>query len=124
MSEPAATPGSNRWGYVDGLFRKWGPLVLLVFAVLYYGQYYRSGLNLGGEGGTVAVNAMRLNEGWLPIKDTTLNYNVMWFYPVAWLFKLTGPDYITLRIYFFALCVVAALLGFLIVRRVTGFGWY
>ncbi|MGH8048883.1 MAG: hypothetical protein ACREKL_16700 [Chthoniobacterales bacterium] len=106
------------------MLRKWGPLVLVVFAVCYYGQYYRSGLNLGGEGGTVAVNAIRLNEGWLPIKDTTLNYNVLWFYPVAWLFKITGPDYIALRIYFFALCLAAGLMGFLIVRRVTGLGWY
>jgi len=104
--------------------RAWGPLLLVVVAAFYYAQYYRSGLNLGGEGGTVAVNAIRLNEGWLPIKDTTLNYNVLWFYPVAWLFKLTGPDYIALRVYFFALCLVAGVLGFLIVRRVTGLGWY
>lgn len=124
MSEFLATSAATQWRRVDGVLRKWGPLVLLVFAILYYGQYYRSGLNLGGEGGTAAVNAMRLNEGWLPIKDTTLNYNVMWFYPVAWLFKLTGPDYIALRIYFFALCVTAAVMGFLIVRRVTGLGWY
>jgi hypothetical protein len=109
---------------LDALVRKWGPLVLLLFAVCYYGQYYRSGLNLGGEGGTIAVNAMRLNEGWLPIKETTLNYNVMWFYPVAWLFKLTGPDYITLRIYFFALCLLTGWIAFLIVRRISGSGLY
>jgi len=98
--------------------------MLAILAVCYYGQYYRSGLNLGGEGGTAAVYAMRINEGWLPLKDMTLNYNVMWFYPVAWLFKITGPDYIALRIYFFSLCVIMAVLGFLIVRRVTGLGWY
>jgi hypothetical protein len=111
------------WPCIDALLRAWGPLLLAVFAICYYSQYYRSGLNLGGEGGTVAVNAIRLNEGWLPIKDTTLNYNVLWFYPVAWLFKLTGPDYIALRIYFFALCTASGLLGFLIVRRVTRLGW-
>lgn len=109
---------------MDAWLRAWGPLLLLAFAVFYCAQYYRSGLNLGGEGGTVAVNAIRLNEGWLPIKETTLNYNVLWFYPVAWLFKLTGPDYVALRIYFFALCLAAGVLGFLIVRRVTGLGWY
>ncbi len=108
---------------LDALLRRWGPLALAVFAVCYYGQYYRSGLNLGGEGGTAAVNAMRLNDGLLPIKDTTLNYNVLWFYPVAWLFKLTGPDYLALRVYFFALCLLAGLLGFLILRRVTNLGW-
>lgn len=109
---------------LDALVRRWGPLVLVVFAFCYYGQYYRSGLNLGGEGGTVAVNAMRLNEGWLPIKDTTLNYNVLWFYPVAWLFKITGPDYIALRIYFFVLCLFAGWFAFLIVRRVSRSGLY
>ncbi|HVE15177.1 MAG TPA: hypothetical protein VNB29_00510, partial [Chthoniobacterales bacterium] len=109
---------------LDAILRRWGPLVLVILAVCYYGQYYRSGLNLGGEGGTAAVYAMRINEGWLPFKDMTLNYNVMWFYPVAWLFKITGPDYIALRVYFFALCVIMAILGFLIVRRVTGFGCY
>ena len=111
------------WSRIDAALRAWGPLLLAIFAICYYSQYYRSGLNLGGEGGTIAVNAIRLNEGWLPIKDTTLNYNVLWFYPVAWLFKLTGPDYIALRIYFFALCAASGLLGFLIVRRVTRLGW-
>jgi hypothetical protein len=111
------------WRGVDAWLRAWGPLLLALFALCYYSQYYRSGLNLGGEGGTVAVNAIRLNEGWLPIKDTTLNYNVLWFYPVAWLFKLTGPDYVALRVYFFVLCTLSGLLGFLIVRRVTRLGW-
>jgi hypothetical protein len=124
MFEPAAMLSFDFWRRVDAALRKWGPLLLLAFAILYYGQYYRSDLNLGGEGGTAAVNAMRLNAGWLPIKETTLNYNVMWFYPVAWLFRLTGPDYIAMRIYFFALCLISGLLGFLIVRRVTGLGWY
>lgn len=124
MSDPFVQRALQLWRRADEALRKWGPLVLLVFAICYYGQYYRSGLNLGGEGGTVAVNAMRLNDGWLPIKGTTLNYNVLWFYPVAWLFQLTGPDYIALRVYFFALCVVTAVLAFLIVRRVSGSGWY
>jgi hypothetical protein len=112
------------WHKVDAWLRSWGPLLVLVFAVCYYSQYYRSGLNLGGEGGTDAVIAMRLNAGWLPIKDTVLNYNVMWFYPVAWLFKLTGPNYIVLRLFFFVLCTISGLLVFSIIRRVSGRGWY
>jgi hypothetical protein len=119
----AALRQPELWRRADAFLRAWGPLLLAIFAICYYSQYYRSGLNLGGEGGTVAVNAIRLNEGWLPIKDTTLNYNVMWFYPVAWLFKVTGPDYVALRVYFFALCTASGLLGFLIVRRVTRLGW-
>jgi len=102
----------------------WGAVGVAVFAVIYYARYYRSGLNLGGEGGTVAVVAMRLMDGQRPIVDTFLGYNVMWFYPVAWLFELTGPNYIALRIFFFALCTVTGVLAFFIVRRVTGCGWY
>jgi hypothetical protein len=112
------------WRKIDVWLRSWGPLLILAFAICYYSQYYRSGLNLGGEGGTDAVVAMRLNAGWLPIKDTVLNYNVMWFYPVAWLFKLTGPNYIVLRLFFFVLCTVTGLLTFSIIRRVSGRGWY
>ncbi len=128
MSESARY---SRWQAVleagrrlERVLRAWGPLLLAVVAVIYYGQYYRSGLNLGGEGGTTAVIAMRMMEGWVPIKDTFLGYNVLWFWPVAWLFELTGPNYVALRIYFFVLCWVAAVLAFLIVRRVTGRGWY
>src|SRR4029453_1244845 len=51
-------------------------------------------------------------------------YNVMWFYPVAWLFQLGGPDYTALRVYFFGLCTLPGVLAFLIVRRVTGSGWF
>ncbi len=108
---------------VDSWLRRFGPLLLLVFALFYYGQYYRSDLNLGGEGGTAGVIALRLNAGELPFVDTFLGYNVMWFYPIAWLFRVIGPDYVALRIYFFAICLVMGVIAFLTVRRVTGQGW-
>jgi hypothetical protein len=113
----------DTWAALDRILRTWGPLVLVVLAVCYYGQYYRSDLNLGGEGGTTGVIAMRLMEGQRPIVDTFLGYNVMWFWPVAWLFTVTGPNYIALSIYFFTICTITAVLGFLIVRRATGAGW-
>ena len=97
---------------------------MAIFAAIYYSLYYRSGLNFSGEGGTVAIVALRLLEGQRPIVDTFLGYNVMWFYPVAWLFQLTGPDYTTLRIFFFFLCTITGVMAFLIVRRVTGSGWF
>jgi hypothetical protein len=108
----------------ERFLHRWGALVIVLFALGYYGQYYRSGLNLGGEGGTVAVIAMRLMEGQRPLVDTFLGYNLMWFYPVAWLFELTGPNYIALRLYFFAICTATGVLAFLVVRRVTGRGWF
>lgn len=107
----------------EDLLRRWGALAVAVFAVGYYAQYFRSGLNLGGEGGTVAVIAMRLMEGQRPMVDMFLGYNVMWFYPVAWVFELTGPNYLALRFFFFALCTVTGVMAFYVVRRVTGLGW-
>ena len=108
----------------EDFLRKWGALVVAVFALFYYGSYYRSGLNLGGEGGTVAVVAMRLMEGQRPMVDTFLGYNVMWFYPVAALFEVTGPNYVALRIFFFAICTLTGVMAFYVVRRVTGSGWF
>jgi len=109
---------------VERFLQSYGWAVLIAFAVWYYGQYYRSGLNLGGEGGTAGVLAMRLMEGQRPIVDTFLGYNVMWFYPIVGMFELIGPNYIALRLYFFAICTAGALLGFFALRRSTGSGVY
>jgi len=102
---------------------RWGWALLAVFALVYYAQYYRSGLNLGGEGGTNAVLALRLMEGQRPIIDTFLGYNLLWFYPIVALFKIAGPDYTAMRIFFFVICAVNALLGFAVVRAATGRAW-
>jgi hypothetical protein len=112
------------WVRLESALKRWGALVVGIFAIIYYSLYYRSGLNFSGEGGTVALVAVRLLEGQRPIVDTFLGYNVMWFYPVAWLFDLVGPDYTALRVYFFGLCTVTGVLAFFIVRRVTGSGWF
>ena len=112
------------WVRLESALKCWGALVVAVFAIIYYSLYFRSGLNFSGEGGTVALVALRLLEGQRPIVDTFLGYNVMWFYPVAWLFHLVGPDYTALRVYFFGLCTITGVLAFFIVRRVTGSGWF
>ena len=112
------------WVRLESALKCWGALVVAVFAIIYYSLYFRSGLNFSGEGGTVALVALRLLEGQRPIVDTFLGYNVMWFYPVAWLFQLVGPDYTALRVYFFGLCTITGVLAFFIVCRVTGSGWF
>ncbi|HEY5768391.1 MAG TPA: hypothetical protein VIS71_00980 [Terrimicrobium sp.] len=112
------------WDRLESALRTWGALGVAIFAAIYYACYYRSGLNFSGEGGTVALVALRLLDGQRPIVDTFLGYNVMWFYPVAWLFQLTGADYTALRVFFFALCTATGVMAFFIVRRVTGSGWY
>jgi hypothetical protein len=49
-----------------------------------------------------------------------IGYNLLWFYPLSWIFEITGPHLLASRIYFMVLCGVSGLLGFLLVRRVTG----
>ncbi len=107
---------------IDSFLATWGPLLLVILAAGYYGAYLNNGLNLGGEGGTTAVIAMRLMEGQRPIADTFLGYNVLWFYPIALLFQITGSDYLAMRIFFFVICLCTALLAFLTVRKITGSG--
>lgn len=107
---------------LDLILAAWGPLLLVILAVAYYGAYLNNGLNLGGEGGTTAVIAMRLMEGQRPIADTFLGYNVLWFYPITWLFQITGPDYLAMRVFFFTVCLITALVAFVTVRKITGSG--
>ena len=63
--------------------------------------------------------ALRLLEGQRPIADTFLGYNVLWFYPVVALFKVFGPSYTALRIFFFSLCTLTGLISFRMVRKCT-----
>jgi hypothetical protein len=119
-----APPKSDFWIWLESMLKRWGSLVVVGLAIIYYSLYFRSGLNFSGEGGTVALVAVRLLEGQRPIVDTFLGYNVMWFYPVAWMFQLVGPDYTALRVYFFGLCTITGVLAFFVVRRVTGSGWF
>lgn len=99
------------------------PLLLLLAGLIYWGLYLRYWFNTHDEGGTAALTAMRMMNGERPIADVALGYNVMWFYPVVWLFKITGVHYVKMRVYFFALSAVTALAGWALVRRVTGRSW-
>ena len=102
--------GSNRW---------WLPWLLLGIAIAYYAIYALSGLDLGGEGGLTAVYAQRLLEGQRPFVDTFLGYNLLWFYPIVWLFQIFGPNFTLVRIFFFVLSILTGMLAYRTVRRVT-----
>jgi hypothetical protein len=91
--------------------------VLVVVAVVYYGSYFRHGINFQDEGGTLVLQTQRLMNGELPFKDVDLGYNVGWFYPLMALFKITGVHFVALRAYFLALSALAAVLGFLTVEK-------
>ena len=99
---------------------RYGAWFLLGFALLYYGQYYRSGLYPAAEGGVEGMLALRLLEGQRPIVDTFMGYNLFWFYPIVALFKLFGPSYTALRIFFFILCTLTGMMTFRLVRLATG----
>ncbi len=99
----------------------WSLIVLLV-AIGYFGSYFQHGINFRDEGGTITLLAKRVHDGEIPFKDVVLGYNVGWFFPIAGLFELTGVNFVALRIYFFALSTIAALLGFITVERAARHG--
>ena len=99
---------------------RWLPWLLLGIAIAYYATYALSGLDLGGEGGTTAVIAQRLLEGQRPFVDTFLGYNLLWFYPLVWLFQIFGPNFTVVRIFFFVLSIITSQLAYRTVRRVSG----
>ena len=98
-------------------------LLILGFALLYYGSYFRHDLRFRDEGGTIALGAQRLLSGERPLVDVTLNYNVLWFYPVVGLFKMFGVNFVLMRGYFFALSAIAALIAFFAVNRAGRQPW-
>lgn len=98
----------------------WRIVWLILFAALYYNFYGSSGLYLRGEGGTIAVYAQRILTGARPFIDTFLGYNLFWFYPIVWLFLITGPNFFVIRIFFFVLSGVTGLLGYRVVQKITG----
>jgi hypothetical protein len=98
----------------------WRIVGLILFAFLYYSSYGLSGLELRGEGGTIAVIAQRILEGERPLVDTFLGYNLFWFYPIVALFSITGPSFLVVRLFFFLLSTITGVLGYRAVWRVTG----
>ena len=105
---------------MSGFFSRWGTWCLLGFALIYYGQYYRAGLYPAAEGGVEGMLALRLLEGKRPIVDTFLGYNLFWFYPIVAIFKLFGPSYTALRLFFLVLCTLTGLMSFRLVWLCTG----
>jgi len=113
---------AGRLAVVDAFLYKHGFWALLLFAGIYYALYHNAHLTLTGEAGSNVLIAQRINEGWRPIKDMFIGYNLMWFYPLSWIFEFTGPHLLASRIYFMTLCVLTGLMGFALVRRATASG--
>ena len=121
MEKP--TLESTMKSYLGSLNKHPWMLLTILIAVVYYSVFWRSGLILSGEEGVAAVIAQRLNSGQLPIVDTFLGYNVGWFYPIAFLFKVTGPNYLVMRAFFFLIALLAGMAAYAsawLVSRRTG----
>ena len=107
-------------GGLEGLLQRRGGMMIAALALIYYALYFNAHITLTGEAGSNVLIAQRMQEGWRPIKDMFIGYNLMWFLPLSWIFEFTGPHLLASRIYFLVLCGISAVLGFLVVRRVTG----
>jgi len=123
-SDIPAAPAWRAWpAAVEEFLAKRGFWLLAVFAVFYYALYLNVGLKLTGEQGSNALIAMRILGGERPIADMFIGYNLLWFYPLVWIFDLVGPNWLAMRLYFFVLAGVTGLMGYALVRRVTGQAW-
>ncbi len=95
--------------------RNWGnivvPILLIIYALMYYSQYYNIGFNYADEG-NVALISQRVFEGAVPYKDIWCSYGLLWYYSIASLFWLFGVNFIVMKVYFFCLATVTALLGY------------
>jgi hypothetical protein len=112
LSEPA-TDNANPVRH-----RRWPWLVtLIVIACVSFGSYYRHGINFRDEGGTLTLLGQRLLDGEVPFRDVELGYNIGWFIPIVGLFKITGVNFVALRVFCFAMSTLAAVLGFLTVEK-------
>ena len=123
---PAGKPSvasDSRWRARVAPIQPWLPLFLFCFAVWYYSSYALSGVDLGGEGGTIAVIAERLLHGQKPFLETFLGYNVLWFYPIEALFRIFGPNFLVVRIFFFTLSIATAMIAYRCVQRAIRQPW-
>jgi len=73
--------------------------------------------------GVDALLSLRLLQGQRPIVDTFLGYNVLWFYPIVGIFKVLGPHYLAMRIFFLVLCLLTGLLSHGVVLKCSGKAW-
>ena len=54
------------------------------------------------------------------LADTFLGYNLFWFYPIVGLFWITGPNFLVVRLFFYFLSIITAVLGYRAVWRASG----
>ncbi len=91
---------------------------LVTAGFAYYSRYYDCGFNTGDEGALLLMT-MRILDGQRPYAEIDLGYGLLWYYPLAFLFKITGVSFIVARIYLLSLAMLCSLLAYLTIRRQT-----
>ena len=93
-------------------------IVLALFGCLYYASYYNYSFNWADEG-SVALISERLAKGERPYIDVEPGYGLLWFYPIAVLFKIFGASLLVLRIWFISVGFAACLISYALLLRLT-----
>src|SRR5690349_9937421 len=91
---------------------------LIIIACLYYASFYNYGINLGDKG-SVALISERLANGETPYIDIQIGYGILWYLPIVLLFKLFGPQFYLIKIYFLAIGAASGLLAYGVLLRLT-----
>ncbi len=91
---------------------------LVIAGFAYYSHYYDCGFNTGDEGSLLLIT-MRILGGERPYLDVALGYGLLWYYPLALLFKITGVSFIVARIYLLSLAMLCSLLAYQAIRKQT-----
>ena len=108
---------------LENFLQSWGCLLLGLAAVVYYASYYDTGFSLTGERGSNVLIATRILAGERPFVDLFPGYNLLWFYPMTAIYAVLGPHWLATRIYFLLVALATGLMGYTLVRRVTGQAW-
>lgn len=108
---------------VESFLQRRGFWILALVALGYYASYCATGLTLTGERGSNVLIAQRILAGERPFVDLFPGYNLLWFYPMSALYVIIGPHWLATRLYFLVLAVATALMGYALVKRVTGQVW-
>jgi hypothetical protein len=97
-------------------------LVLAALSALYYALYFDAGFNFSDEG-NYAQFAYELSLG-ASFNDLPVGYGLLWFKVGEAMFRLFGPNYLIVRLFFFVCVLATTLLVYVALARLTGRRWF
>ena len=87
-------------------------IILLLGAVLYYLSFVNKGIDLFDEGYFVHA-AERIFQGEQPYRDFALQYTPVYFYLLAFLYKIFGPSILVGRFFSLSICILIVFFTFM-----------